>query len=50
MTNQTNTTMFTCTATHGKTYKTRKFFSLNMNANKKAKAWLAKMDDTRKAA
>ena len=49
MTNKTHTTMFTCFATHGKTYQSKKFFSLNMNANKKAKKWLAQMD-ARKAA
>ena len=50
MTNQTNTTMFTCTATHGKTYQTRKFITFHPGgANQKAKKWLAKMDE-RKAA
>jgi len=45
MRNQTDTTMFTCFATYGKTYKTRKFYTVTPYAAKqKAQKWFKEME------
>jgi hypothetical protein len=45
MTNQTNTTFFTCTATSAVTFETKKFFSIFANkAHEAAREWLKEQD------
>jgi len=50
MTNQTDTTMFTCFATHAKTYTAKKFYTWSPYAAKqKAQKWLKEMDGKKAA-